>query len=227
MLEGQDYPAYCAVALAGLGTLPETIADRAVVIRMNRRKRIERVDPWRERVNAQEAKALGAALGAWMNDAVLSYPSHMPVEDRAADVWEALVMVADAGGGHWPHRARNAAIATSINDEKASVGVQLLEDLGIVFGVRDKLTTEQILQELSDLAEAQWRHFHNDGEALNARDLSKHLRPYGVRPTDVWVGGRCAKGYVADALRDAWERYLPVSEQREVREEREELSTSH
>ena len=226
-LEGQDYPAYCAVALAGLGRLPETVADRAVVIHMKKRKRTERVESWRERVNGREAKDLGERLDRWMSSASLPFPSHMPVEDRAADVWEALVMVADAAGGHWPHRARNAAIAATINDDKASVGVQLLGDLRMVFGASDKLATEQILQELSDLAEAQWRHFHNNGEALNARDLSKCLRPYGVRPVDVWIGGRSAKGYVADDLRDAWERYLPTSDEREVREECEELATSH
>ena len=82
-----------------------------------------------------------------MSNATLHFPSHMPVEDRAADVWEALVMVADAAGGHWPLRARNAAIAVTTNDEKASPGVQLLSDLRIVFGVKDKLTTEQILQD--------------------------------------------------------------------------------
>jgi hypothetical protein len=141
-------------------------------------------------------------------------------------VWEALVMVADAAGGHWPLRARNAAIAVTTNDEKASLGVQLLSDLRIVFGVNDKLTTEQILQGLSDLAEAELRCFHNNGEALNARDLSKCLRPYGVRPVDVWIGGRSAKGYIADDLRDAWERYLPTSEEREVREKREGFATS-
>jgi len=97
-----------------------------------------------------------------------------------------LVMVADAAGGHWPQRARTAAIAASANDDKSSVGVQLLGDLRIVFGLNDKLTTEQILHELSDLAEAQWRYFHHNGGALNARDLSNYLRPYGVRSVDVW-----------------------------------------
>jgi hypothetical protein len=219
-LEGQDYQAYCAVALAGLGRLPETVADRAVTIHMKKRKRTERVESWRERVNGPEAKDLGERLDRWMSNATLHFPSHMPVEDRAADVWEALVMVADAAGGHWPLRARNAAIAVTTNDEKASLGVQLLSDLRIVFGVKDKLTTEQILQGLSDLAEAEWRYFHNNGEALNARDLSKCLRPYGVRPVDVWIGGRSAKGYIADDLRDAWERYLPTSSRKSARSAR-------
>lgn len=66
----------------------------------------------------------------WMATVSLTFPDQMPVEDRAADVWEALVMVADAAGGHWPERAREAAIAFTATDEKASVGVQLLGTLG-------------------------------------------------------------------------------------------------
>ena len=121
-LAGQDYSAYCAVALAGLGRLPETIADRAVIIRMKKRKRTERVEPWRPRVNAKEAKAIGDALGAWMRDASLLWPHNMPVEDRAADVWEPLITVADAAGGHWPATARAAAVVlTSEKPQRVSV----------------------------------------------------------------------------------------------------------
>ncbi|NED89880.1 DUF3631 domain-containing protein, partial [Streptomyces sp. SID11233] len=32
----------------------------------------------------------------------------MPVEDRAADTWEPMVIVADLAGGHWPRLARIA-----------------------------------------------------------------------------------------------------------------------
>ena len=33
------------------------------------------------------------------------------VEDRAADVWEALLAVADLAGDHWPDDARRSAVA--------------------------------------------------------------------------------------------------------------------
>ena len=36
-VETVEYPAYCAVAMAGLGDLPDTILTRSVVIRMRRR----------------------------------------------------------------------------------------------------------------------------------------------------------------------------------------------
>jgi hypothetical protein len=220
-LTGQDYPAYCAVALAGLGELPDTIADRAVVIPMKKRKRTERVEPWRGRVHGSEATLLGELLGSWMQEAVFSWPDDMPVEDRAADVWEALVMVADAAGGHWPTDARMAAIALSADESKCSLGVVLLRDLQTVFSGRDKMRTEEILDALCSLPESPWRHFHANGDAISDRDLSRLLRPYRIRSKDVWVEGRSAKGYTADDLRDAWERYvhpLTVREDREVRE---------
>ena len=155
---------------------------------MKKRKRTERVESWRERVNGREAKDLGERLDRWMSSASLPFPSHMPVEDRAADVWEALVMVADAAGGHWPHRARNAAIAATINDDKSSVGVQLLGDLRIVFGRRQARPPSRFSTNFRI-----WQK-RNGGTSITTASSQRPrsievLRPYGVRPVDVWVGG--------------------------------------
>ena len=53
--ETEELPAYCAVALAGLDDLPDTILTRSVIIRMRRRAPDEHVEPWRHRVNGPEA----------------------------------------------------------------------------------------------------------------------------------------------------------------------------
>ena len=220
-LTSQDYPAYCAVALAGLGTLLETIADRAVIIRMKKRKRTELVEPWRERVNAMEAKAIGDTLCSWMSNASLSLPDRMPVEDRAADVWEPLIMVADAAGGRWPAIARYAASVLTSEKPQASRGVELLRDLQIVFGTKNKMRSEDIVAALTGLSESPWHGLHGNGSPISFRDLSRLLGEYGIRSKDVWIDGRSAKGYWADDLRDAWERYVhpsTVCEDREVRE---------
>ena len=37
IVETEELPAYCAVALAGLGGLPDTLLTRSVVVRMKRR----------------------------------------------------------------------------------------------------------------------------------------------------------------------------------------------
>jgi Protein of unknown function (DUF3631) len=188
-LTSQDYPAYCAVALAGLGKLPDTVGDRAIVITMKKRKRTESVEPWRERVHSGEAQALGESLSLWMQEAVFSWPAHMPVQDRRADVWEALVMVADAAGGRWAADARTASIALSSDEDNYSTGIAILRDLQTVFSGRDKMRTEEILDALYGLQESAWRHFHHNRDPISDRDLSRFLRPYGVRSKDVWVGG--------------------------------------
>lgn len=226
-LTGQDYRAYSAVGLAGLGELPDTIADRAVVISMKKRRHTERVEPWRGRLHGREAKELGERLSSWMETAVFRWPEDMPVQDRVADVWEALVMVADAAGGHWPATARMSAIVlSSVDQGKRSHGVVLLRDLQIVFSDRAKMPTQDILAGLCGLPESRWQDFHGHGTAITDRDLSRLLRPYGIRSKDVWVGDRSAKGYTADDLRDAWDRYVHPSGVREDREIRDGLDAT-
>jgi Protein of unknown function (DUF3631) len=112
----EEISAYCAVALAGLGWLPDTILTRAVIIRMRRRAPNEKVTPFRRRVHAPEGHALRSRLAAWaekMVDLLTASRPEMPpgIEDRNADVWEPLLAIADAIGGDWPERARVAAVS--------------------------------------------------------------------------------------------------------------------
>ena len=53
----EELPAFCAVALAGIGHLPDTISSRAVMIRMRRRAPNEVVCPYRLREHAAQGKA--------------------------------------------------------------------------------------------------------------------------------------------------------------------------
>src|SRR4051794_21437700 len=46
----EELPAYSAVALAGIGWLPDTILSRSVIIRMRRRHAGEKVEPFRRRI---------------------------------------------------------------------------------------------------------------------------------------------------------------------------------
>jgi hypothetical protein len=151
----------------------------------------------------------------------------MPVEDRAADVWEALVMVADAAGGNWPATARTAAIVLTSSDPHASMGINLLRDVQTVFGSEDKMRSEDVVAHLLALPDSLWLDFHyNSTTSFNVRDLSRLLKKYDVQSRDVWIDQRAAKGYVADDLRDAWERYVHPFVGREVGEIREAQGSS-
>lgn len=210
----EELPAYAAVALAGLDDLPDTIMTRSVVVRMRRRAPGERVEPWRMRTCGPEAEALGARLSGWAASvsgrATDAWPE-MPegVEDRAADVWEALLAVADLAGGSWPVRAREAAtwIVTRSAQRPPSLGVLLLRDLRVVFAGADRLATDEVLTRLIELDESPWADLR--GKELDARSLSRRLSKYGIAPRPIRDGARVFKGYDATDMADAWERYLP------------------
>lgn len=51
MIETIDSPAFCAVALAGLNWLPDTLMSRSVIIRMRRRAPNEAVEPFRRKLH--------------------------------------------------------------------------------------------------------------------------------------------------------------------------------
>ena len=112
-------PVFGMVALASLGQLPTTLTSRAVVITLRRTNPVRPLPtvPWRNR-------RLSAELHYWLTEAqpaLDSAPVTTPLVDRAADVWEPLLRVADHAGHHWPHRARRAALAlTTANDHAAT-----------------------------------------------------------------------------------------------------------
>ena len=105
----EEIAAYCAVALAGLGDLPDTIMTRSVVVRMRRRAPGEHVEPYRRRQHSPEGHALRDRLAAWAEASVKALAAARPdmpagIADRDADVWEPLLAIADAAGGDWPER---------------------------------------------------------------------------------------------------------------------------
>jgi len=172
IVETEELPAYCAVALAGLNDLPDTIMSRSIVVRMRRRAPTERVEPWRLRINGPEADELRSVLEAWCSGVSTSigWPEMPPgIEDRNADVWEALLAVADLAGGQWPRRARVAAVALVALSMAAtpSLGVQLLHDLWDVFEGHEKMSTEAILTALHGMDERPWNDMR--GKPVDSR----------------------------------------------------------
>ncbi|MFE0845402.1 DUF3631 domain-containing protein [Streptomyces rochei] len=218
----QAFPSYCAVAVAGLGSLPDTIMSRAVVIRMRRRARNEKVEPFRARVHEAEGHKLRDQLATWAEQARASVVGAWPdmpegVTDRPADVWEPLLAIADAAGGTWPDRAREACVtlvtASKAND-KGSLGVRLLTDLRdhVMAGI-DRLPTVAILDRLNALDDAPWADLH--GKPLDNRRLSRMLAEYmtadnePIASRNIKTAGSVLKGYYAADLWDAWARYCP------------------
>lgn len=216
IVETEEISAYCAVALAGLGGLPDTILTRSVIVRMRRRAPNETVQPFRRRLYEAEGHALRDRLAGWtlsVSDALRDAWPEMPegIADRDADVWEALLAIADHAGGDWPVRARMAAVAlvADSKDSTPSLGVKLLMDLKQIFADKELLATDEIIKGLCAITESPWNDIR--GKPIDARRLANHLKGYGIHSKNIRVGATVSKGYARDDLHDAWQRYLPPS----------------
>jgi hypothetical protein len=217
-VRGVEFPAYAPAALAGIGDLPDTILDRSVIVAMKRRAPNEQLERFRDRDARHRTEPVRDSLAEWtaanldrLRDAIPEMPDE--ITDRAQDVWEPLVAIADAAGGDWPELARAAAV--NLNRARAerdpSLGVQLLADCRRIYTNRnlDRLSTEDLVAALLALEEAPWADLR--GKPLDARGLARRLRRYDVRPGDHRFPDGVRKGYRTEDLHDAWHRYLPAA----------------
>jgi hypothetical protein len=212
----EELPAYAAVALAGLGSLPNTITSRAVIVRMQRRRVDERVEPFRRRLHQAEGDRLRQRIEIWARQQPdeIEWPV-MPaeVQDRDADVWEALLAIASLVGGGWPARARTAAVVLVAASKEAepSLGIRLLSDTKTVFGDRKSIASKTLVQALIEMDEAPRGNLN--GRPLDNRGLAHRLRQYGIRSKTVRTdSGSTPKGYSRSDFEDVWRRYLsPVA----------------
>jgi hypothetical protein len=209
----ESIPTFAMAALAGIGAMPDTIEDRAVVIRMRRRAPGETVAPYRHRRDRPPLRTLALQLSKWLRadlPALEAAEPAMPVEDRAADTWEPLTAIADHAGAHWPDRARAAVLALTAeadDNSDSSTRIRLLADCRTAFGADTALSTATLLERLKTDPEAPWLELGPNG--LTAMKLGVILREYDIRSTTIRFTDGQAKGYRRADFTDAWARYCP------------------
>lgn len=206
-------PTFAMAILAGIGDFPDTIEDRAVVVTMQRRAAGERVDQLRQR-DIKGLTQIRSVLSRAVNETIGRFdsydPPEVPAEDRAADVWEPLVAVAEAAGGDWPERARAACIALEAK-EYAPTKERLIEDIQSVWGEDEEaITSAELCLRLASLEEAPWGNYY--GRELTQRDLANLLRPYDVHSRNLKEpDGSVRKGYVRKDFDMVFARYLSAT----------------
>ncbi len=220
----REFPVHAPVALAGLaGRMPDTIRTRGITLHMRRRRPDQAVADFRERDALCEAAPIREQFEAWAaghQDTLAAARPTMPagVTDRAAEIWEPLLAIADLAGGDWPRKARAACtffvVASAADDERLSLGQRLLRDIKMMFDAENTnaMWSSDIISKLTADPESEWRDLW--GKALDQRRLAKELARYGVRSTNVRISVGQAKGYTTDGpsgLAQAWDHWLTPS----------------
>jgi Protein of unknown function (DUF3631) len=220
-----EFRVFCPKALAGIGQLPDTVADRSITIVMARQIPGQS-EKFRSREVGPIAKPIAEALQNWAARLETIQKLHaarpkIPTElsDRAADICEPLLAIADMAGGTWPDLARSSLIELCAESEASdeNIGVQLLGAIREIFtqSGEDRLSTKDLLQALIERDNGEpwagwWaRDLKNENTQGPSGKLARILKPFRIVPETIrTANGNLAKGYKLESLRDVFSRYI-------------------
>ena len=207
--EPKDFHIFCPVALAGIGTsaIPETIADRSILIEMRRKNANQEITEFESDEIETLFSPVRNQVSQWVERHRHEFRRSRPkipseLNSRARDLWKPLFKIAESAGDVWQEKARLASIALSSGEAEAediSLPLRLLFDIRSVFNSAT-MPTKDLIFRLQQLEESPWPFM----DKFNSHLLAKMLRGYGIRP----VSFRSVRGYQKSDFDDAWQRYL-------------------
>jgi hypothetical protein len=210
--EEREFSTWAPTCVAGIGTVPDTVEDRSVIIRLTRKLRDETVRRLRGK-DGGDLALLARKIARFVNDnedALRHVEPKAPdaLNDRQADGWDPLFAMANVAGGDWPERATTTALALCRVEEaeaaERDIKIMLLSDVRDVFarlfpeegpthkaertGRPDdgpRLLTKRLLDELHGLEERPWNAWGKLKKPMTDTDLASLLRPYRIRSSTV------------------------------------------
>ena len=208
------FSCFCPKAIAAIGRLPETLADRCILIRMQRKTATESC----ERSRNLDVLELRRKCLRFVTDHAEAIADARPVinsglSDRTVDIWEPLHVLAQLAGGGWPENARQAMAALTASPQEHNPIGSLFLDIMICFtqAQTDRLFSRTLAAGLDRFVERPWAELRK-GKEITGPLLGRVLRPYGVRSKTLWIGNEAAKGYLMEDFEEAFKRYIPRSE---------------
>lgn len=212
--EPKEFKIFAPIALAGIGknAIPETVADRAIMVEMRRMLPKEKIHEFESDEVDQIFEPVKDLLKEFADLNSEKYRDLRPdlpkehLNPRARDLWKPLYKIAECAGEEWILKVRSASIALSAGEEdpeEASLSLRLVSDIREVFeNHEDRLSTRDLIERLRALEEAPWNYL----DRFNPSVLAHLLKNYGVRPKP--FGGGKIRGYYRKSFEDPWNRYL-------------------
>jgi hypothetical protein len=213
----EQFNTYCPKAVVAIGRLQDTLADRCIEIRMERRMGVK-LDRFllartqKETCSLQRTAELWACYNRRQVEDYYQNNDLSFLHDREAELWLPLFAVcAIAAPWRLPDLesvALQLAGAKSA-EEPMEYNVQVLRDCRDVFAANraDKLPTAALLESLNAAEDRPWAGWFG-GQGLSAYGLSKLLRSFQIQPQNIRIGVQVVKGYWRQSFQEAWDRYL-------------------
>lgn len=225
--EPRTFSVFCPVAIAGIGKLPGTLANRSITIRMKRALKNELPSHITKTTRAHAAE-LARKLVRWTQDNEAQLASAEPAMgddlfNRKGDNWRPLFAIAEVAGGSWPEVVRITAktLLATDDDDAEPIGVKLLTDIRDVF-TKDAykavvgihltegayIASADLVDSLLKFEERPWAEFRR-GKPITMNSMARVLKEYAIVPREVGPETARKKGYVLSRFLDAFARLLP------------------
>jgi hypothetical protein len=216
--ELEYFPTYGPKAFAVIGRLSDTLADRSIIVTMQRRTEGQRIERFlAARANA-EVKPVRDALADFAKghsgEVEQAYSRLLDADlkslgDRDADLWLPIFAVCTVAAPERVTELERCAVA--LCDAKAegdvddSLPLRLLADIREVWPTGEKQwDTASLIGELRAIEESPWSESECE---LSPRKLARMLRPFGVQARKIRLEERTARGYLYEELASAFIRY--------------------
>lgn len=217
-MEPKRFSTWSPKIVAHIGKLPSTLMDRSILIPMKRKTPSEKVKSMR----GVQFGDIRRRIRRFVEDHMVEFRAANPdmpaaLNDRQADNWLPLVIIADAAGPRSAKKAREAISALTGAEEEAepsSTGTMLLADIGSILNewADEEISTLDLLKNLVAMSERPWPTYAR-GKEMTARHLAKLLKPFGIHSRQVWSSadgaGSNFRGYLKSSFDDAFARYTP------------------
>ena len=210
----KDFQVFCPKAFAGIGrdNLPDTVMDRSIPITMKKKRRDEAVSKFKQREVLPLAIPLQKRLVKWatpdqidvLRGARPTFPPH--ISDRAEEISEPLLAIANLANDEWATKARQAvgALLRKIGDETSDISEQLLHDIHAVWPPDTPfIASMDLIYKLSALVERPWATISRGG-TITPHKMAHLLKEFRIISRS---NSGHVRGYDRERFTDAWGRY--------------------
>ncbi len=209
--EPKLFPTFAPIALGMIKTPPDTLLDRSVVIRLQRKLGTDPVAPLP--LEAEQAYLpIRQKCVRWAQDHADQLENNRELtpsdigNDRARDNWIPLTAIAQQCG---LLEEAQAACQKLTQKDDDSLTVELLSDIQQIFweANKDKLPSKILVKKLIDMEERPWTEYCR-GKPLTQNKLAQLLKGFSIHTVQARVGAKNLKHYQLSNLQPIFDRYL-------------------
>ena len=197
-----------------IGTLPETLQDRSIVIELRRKMPGESA----AKLNIDfesECLDIRRKCKRWADDnldllTILRPEMPKTNNDRMTDNWMPLFAIAEVARSDWPGLIKKSMLEM-MGVEDDNIGSMLLEDIrDILSNGTKRIFSDELIESLKGKADRPWIDWSR-GKGLTQNGLARLLKPFSVKSKTMRIGEDRRKGYEMSGFTDAFKRYVPVT----------------